>query len=80
MKLFYCLVRFLFQHTSWKQINGDDPPATNKCLIIVVGVMNLERPRDCNATLNLSKLAPTLEVNDLGSIGTNSQHWYLSWY
>ncbi len=74
MKLFYYHVHFFFQHTSCKQINGDDPPATSKCLIIVVGIMNLEKPRDCNATLNLSKLAPTLEVNDLGSTGTNSQH------
>jgi hypothetical protein len=27
--------------------------------------MNSERPPNCNATLNLSKLAPTIKVSDL---------------
>jgi hypothetical protein len=44
MKLFYYHVRFFFQHTSRRQTNGDDPPITSKCLTIVVGAVNLEKP------------------------------------
>lgn len=65
MRLFYSHVHSLFQHTNYTQIDGDDPPIIEKCLTIVVRAMNLERPRDYNATLNLSTLYPTLKVNEL---------------
>lgn len=65
MRLFYSHMRSLFQQTSCMQINVDHPPAMCKCWIIVVEAMNLERPASYNAILNLSKIAQTLNVNNL---------------
>jgi hypothetical protein len=65
MRLFYSHVHSLFQHTSCRQTNGDDPPTTGNCLTIITQAMNLEKPRDYNVILNLSKLAPTIKAIDL---------------
>ncbi len=60
MRFFYYHVHSFFQHTSYRQINGDDPPIVDKCLTIVTRTMNLEKTLILQCNIKLIKISSNI--------------------